>query len=113
MTLSGCILSFRLSAWSVFSDPPFTSIIISLSFLLSTAALVAPSHRGDTFHGACNVLATLEPGLVQEMEDLHGITEDGAYYFVEQNGTLVLAWGFRSNGPYPGNQNVIEFCTER
>jgi len=59
---------------------------------------------------ACPSFDPLEPGLVQEMEDNFGITEDGAYYFVNQNGTLVPVWDLRSDGPYAGNPNAIVFA---
>ena len=52
----------------------------------------------------------LEPGLVQEMKDHYGITVDGEYYFVQQNGTLVPVWDLRSTGPYAGNPNAIVFA---
>ena len=52
----------------------------------------------------------LDPLLVQVMEDFYGITEDGAYYFVERDGTLVPVWDLTSDGPYAGNQNAIVFA---
>jgi hypothetical protein len=52
----------------------------------------------------------LEPGPVQDMKDHYGITEDGGYYFVVQNGALVPVWDLRSNGPYAGNPNAIVFA---
>jgi len=52
----------------------------------------------------------LKPGLVKEIKDHYGITIDGDYYFVEQNGALVPVWDLRSSGPYAGNPNAIVFA---
>jgi hypothetical protein len=52
----------------------------------------------------------LEPALVEEMKDHYGITIDGAYYFVEQNGALVPVWDLTTNGPFAGNPNAIVFA---
>jgi hypothetical protein len=66
----------------------------------------------DAFHDweACPSFDPLKPGLVQEMKDHYGITEDGGYYFVEQNGALVPVWDLRSNGTYAGNPNAIVYA---
>jgi hypothetical protein len=66
----------------------------------------------DAFHDweAYPSFDPLEPELVQEMKDHYGITVDGEYYFVGQNGTLVPVWDLRSTGPYAGNPNAIVFA---
>jgi len=52
----------------------------------------------------------LEPGLVQLMKDKHNINVEGQYYFVEQNGSLVPVWDFRSSGENAGRSNAIVFA---
>jgi hypothetical protein len=49
----------------------------------------------------------LDPGFTQLLKDHIGITADGAYYFVQQNGTLVPVWDLTSNGPYAGNPSSV------
>jgi hypothetical protein len=68
--------------------------------------------QNDAFNDwdACPSFDPLEPGLVQEMKNHYGITEDGSYYFVNQNGSLVPVWDLRSNGPFAGNPNAIVFA---
>jgi Protein of unknown function (DUF3455) len=68
--------------------------------------------QSDAFYDwdACPSFDPLEPGLVQEMNDHYGITVDGEYYFVEQNGALVPVWDLRSTGPFAGNPNAIVFA---
>ena len=52
----------------------------------------------------------LEPGLVQQMKDKHNINVQGQYYFVEQNGSLVPVWDFRSSGENRGRSNAIVYA---
>ncbi|KAF8502745.1 hypothetical protein F5888DRAFT_1598993, partial [Russula emetica] len=68
--------------------------------------------QNDAFNdwNACPSFDSLEPGLVEEMKDHYGITIDGAYYFVDQNGSLVPVWDLRSSGPYAGNPNAIVYA---
>jgi Protein of unknown function (DUF3455) len=51
-----------------------------------------------------------ESGYSQLLEHNYGITIDGAYYFVEQNGSLVPVWDLTSSGPYAGNPNAIIYA---
>jgi hypothetical protein len=51
-----------------------------------------------------------EPGYSQLLEYNYGITIDGAYYFVEQNGSLIPVWDLTSSGPYAGNPNAIVYA---
>jgi hypothetical protein len=44
------------------------------------------------------------------MEDHYGITIDGSYYFVNQNGALVPVWDLSSSGPYAGNPNAVVYA---
>ena len=51
-----------------------------------------------------------DPELVQVMEDQHGVTLAGEYYFVKQNGTLIPVWDATSTGPFAGNPDAIVFA---
>jgi Protein of unknown function (DUF3455) len=51
-----------------------------------------------------------ELGYSQLLEHNYGITIDGAYYFVEQNGVLVPVWDLSSSGPYKGNRDAIVYA---
>ena len=84
--------------------------MFDISCLYGTAEFSTIQHDAFYDWDTCPSFDPLEPGLVQEMEDLYGITEDGAYYFVEQNGTLVPVWDLRSDGPFAGNPNAIVFA---
>ncbi len=48
-----------------------------------------------------------ESGFVQVLNDHYGIIEDGKYYFVEENGTLVPVWDLTSVGPYAGPDAIV------
>jgi hypothetical protein len=59
---------------------------------------------------ACSSFEPLELGLLQDMKDHFGLTLDGIYYFVNQNGNLVPVWDLTSSGPYAGNTNAIVYA---
>ena len=84
--------------------------MFDISCLYGTPEFSTIQHDSFNDWDAFSSLNPLEPGLVQEMKDHYGITVDGEYYFVAQNGTLVPVWDLRSTGPYAGNPNAIVFA---
>jgi hypothetical protein len=51
-----------------------------------------------------------EPGFSQLLKSHYGITVDGKYYFVKENGSLIPVWDLTSTGPYAGNPDAIVYA---
>ena len=49
-----------------------------------------------------------ESGYSQLLNDHYNISSYGSYYYIEQNGSLVPVWDFRST--YAGNPNAIVYA---
>ncbi len=51
-----------------------------------------------------------EPEFSQLLKRHYGITVDGKYYFVKENGSLIPVWDLTSTGPYAGNPDAIVYA---
>ena len=51
-----------------------------------------------------------EAGFSQLLKSHYGVTVDGKYYFVNENGSLIPVWDLTTSGPYAGNPDAIVYA---